>query len=103
MIEAKSSMNQHRDGEAQSQIYPNKTDQMKVRLKMRRTRFQTWAKRNPDDTTPMRITFNTYDDKVMHLESGKEISYSLMWRVQSAWIESVNLINDEWHIVIYED
>ena len=68
----------------------------------RRTRFVTWAKRDPEDTKAMKITFKSTDG-VIKLNSGQPISYSMMERIREAWIESVELVDNEWIIIIYEE
>ena len=68
----------------------------------RRTRFITWAKRDPDDERPMKITFKG-SDGTQKFKSYDVVSYSMMERIRYAWIESIDLVNDVWNVVIYED
>ena len=68
----------------------------------RRTRFVTWCKRDPDDERRIKLTFKG-SDGIMEFTSGDVVSRSMMERIRNAWVESIELINNVWNVVIYED
>ena len=65
---------------------------------MRRMRLKTWAKKDPEDTRKINYKFGTYK-----FTSEDDISISLFRRACEAWVKSVELVNGEWYIEIYED
>lgn len=77
----------------------------------RRTRVRTWAKRDPNDERKIHWTFTTWNGKTIKATSEQE--YAEINRTENillnpnrlgeAWIKSINLVNNEWHIVCYED
>lgn len=77
----------------------------------RRMRFGTWCRKDPDDETPINYTFKTKDafgdDVTMYFTSEDECSYSMIRRLYNAWIESIELVSNEfqhaWNVVLYED
>ena len=76
----------------------------------RRTRFITWCKKDPDDERKINYTFKHANGFVSHFTSDDELPLNLFLKVQNAWIESVELINNdlensagEWCIILYED
>lgn len=81
----------------------------------RRTRFVTWAKKDPDDERKIHYTFRMKEsDGTAHTENftsddwfGPENAYSMLERVRNAWIEFIELVDTpsgpEWFVVLYED
>lgn len=77
----------------------------------RRTRFGTWAKKDPDDTTKIAYTFKIKEwdgsVKVLYFTSEDKCSYTMLGRIRQAWIEKIERIKNEfedcWNVVIYED
>jgi len=68
----------------------------------RRTRFVTWAKRDPDDERMIYYTFKSADG-VQNFTSNDCVSFSMMERIRQAWVEKIKLIDNAWHVVIYEE
>ena len=68
----------------------------------RRTRFVTWARRDPYDDTPLVVTFKA-TDKVYHFTSEDVIGFAMMDRVRNAWIEDITKVDGVWKVTIYED
>lgn len=75
--------------------------------KTRRTRFITWARRDMNDTTPIKYTFKESTGKELKMTSENTVSYHLMERIRYAWIDSIEKKQDEsgeyWDVRIYED
>ena len=69
---------------------------------MRRTRFITWAKKDPEDTTPIRYTFKGWD-KTHHFTSEDTVSPAMMERIRWAWIEKIEKIDGRWDVILQED
>ena len=70
---------------------------------MRRQRFVTWAKKDPDDETPIDYTFRG-NDGVHYFNSDCDYcTPSMMERIRNAWVESIKLVNGRWKVVIYEE
>ena len=72
----------------------------------RRMRFITWAKKDPDDETPIRYEFKG-KDRVWRFTSDDEVSYSMLERIRNAWVESIEKVSTDqgevWKAVLYED
>ena len=68
----------------------------------RRTRFVTWCRRDPDDERPIKYTFKSTDG-IQKFTSDDVVSFSTMERIRNAWIESIELIDNTWNVVIYEE
>ncbi len=70
----------------------------------RRTRFITWCRRDMNDERKINYTFRNFEDgEDAHFTSEETCSFSTMERIRYAWIESIELIDDEWHVVLYEE
>lgn len=76
----------------------------------RRTRFITWCKRDPDDERKINYTFKYSNGRIINFTSEDDVSLHTFLKIQNAWIESVELINNdsensagEWYVVLYED
>ena len=78
---------------------------------MRRMRFVTWCKKDPEDETPIHYTFYKKEadgkTEVIHMTSEDTVSFSMLERVRQAWVKSITTGEDEsgkwWNVVIYED
>lgn len=70
---------------------------------MRRTRFITWCKRDVEDERKINYEFKSSDGNIYHFTSEDEVTYQTIRMIANAWIESIELINDEWYAVLYED
>ena len=75
----------------------------------RRMRFKTWCAKDPDDERKINYTFKG-NDKTYYFTSEDELDLFAFLRVQRAWVESVELIKNEfnnpegeWYAVLYED
>ena len=76
-------------------------------MSKRRTRFITWAKKDPDDETKISYVFE------MHLDDGSRelktftsedpLPFWMLERVRNAWIDSINRTSEGWYVVLYED
>lgn len=77
-------------------------------MSKRRTRFVTWCKRDPDDERKINYTFKHSNGCVSRFTSEDELSFHVFLKVQNAWIESIELVNQsedfagEWNIILYE-
>ena len=77
----------------------------------RRMRFGTWCRKDPDDETPIHYTFKMKEwDGEEHTEfftSDDICSWTMLNRLRQAWIDKIELIDNEfcksWHVIIYED
>lgn len=69
----------------------------------RRMRFLTWCKKDVNDERKINYTLKTYEGTVLKFTSDEEQPYSMLTRLQNAWIESIELVNNEWFAVLYED
>ena len=77
---------------------------------MRRTRFGTWCKRDPEDTTKIVYTFHMKEaDGREHTEyftSEDPQSWSMLSRLRNAWIQKIekvtNEFQDAWYAELYE-
>ena len=75
----------------------------------RRMRFKTWCAKDPDDERKINYTFKG-NDKTYYFTSEDELDIFAFFRVQRAWVESIELVKNEfnnpegeWYVVIYED
>ena len=82
-------------------------DNTYYREQKRRMRFGTWCRKDPDDTTLIAYTFTDSDGETSYFTSEDECSYSFLGRLRNAWIESIDLVENEfgkqWNAVLYED
>ena len=69
----------------------------------RRMRFVTWCRKDINDERKINYTFKTYDGKVLKFTSDEEQPYSMLGRLQDAWIERIDLVNNEWFASLYEE
>lgn len=77
----------------------------------RRMRFITWCKKDLEDERKINYTFRNFEDgKDAHWTSEDTCNFSTMERIRNAWIESIELIKNEfnnpegeWYAVLYED
>lgn len=70
---------------------------------MRRIRFQTWCKRDPDDERKINYCLTDADGKEIAFTSEDLVPLSMLFRVKDAWVRSVVLIGEEWYADIYEE
>lgn len=68
----------------------------------RRKRFGTWCGKNINDMRTIHYTFKC-DGEVKKFTSDDDVSFSMLMRIADAWIESIELVDNEWFVVIYED
>ncbi len=77
----------------------------------RRMRFGTWCRKDPEDTTKIVYTFKTKEwdgtEKTLYFTSEDECSFSMLSRLNNAWIEKIERVKNEfencWNVVLYED
>ena len=69
----------------------------------RRMRFVTWCKKDVNDERKINYTLKTYDDKVLNFTSEEEQPRSMLIRLQNAWIDKIELVNNEWFATLYEE
>lgn len=72
----------------------------------RRTRFGTWCKRDINDTRKINYTFRMKEGAetvTRTFTSEEDVERPMLYRLRYAWIESIELINNEWYAVLYED
>lgn len=77
----------------------------------RRIRFITWAKKDPDDETPIVYTFKTKEwdgsSKTLYFTSEDFVSPAMMSRIRAAWVEKIDRVKNEfencWNVVLYEE
>lgn len=78
----------------------------------RRMRFVTWARKDPEDETPIRYTFRMTDpayktECVRYFTSEDSVPFSMLERVRAAWVEKIEKREDDlgvyWEVFIYED
>jgi hypothetical protein len=69
-------------------------------------RFGTWCKKDVEDERKINYTFRMKEwDGTEHIErftSDDKATYSMMLRLQDAWIDTIKLIDNEWCAVLYE-
>ena len=76
----------------------------------RRMRFKTWCAKDPDDERKINYTFKDgRTHKTYYFTSENELDIFLFLRIQKAWIESIELVKNEfnnpegeWYVVLYE-
>lgn len=66
-------------------------------------RFLTWCKRDIADERKINYTFRTYENEVLKFTSEEEQPGSLLVRLQNAWVEKIELINNEWFVTLCEE
>lgn len=69
----------------------------------RRMRFVTWCKKDVNDERKINYTFKTYENEVLKFTSEEEQPGSMLVRLQNAWIDTIELVNNEWFVSLYED
>ena len=69
----------------------------------RRMRFQTWAKKDPEDTRRIFYLLTDKDGKIEVFTSEDTVSYSMLERVRNAWVRSIKLVGETWYADLYED
>ena len=69
----------------------------------RRTRFVTWCKRDPDDERKINYEFTDYNGHQYVFTSEDEVDLGLFRRISQAWIKNIELVDNEWYAVLYED
>lgn len=68
----------------------------------RRMRFVTWCKKDEDDDRKINYYFKTWNGSIMMFTSEDLMPVSMLGRLQRAWIEKIDLIDNEWHAHLYE-
>lgn len=66
-------------------------------------RFVTWCKKDLNDERKINYTLKTYDGKTLKFTSDDDQPYSMLVRLQDAWIEKIDLIDNEWYATLYEE
>lgn len=69
----------------------------------RRMRFITWCKKDIHDERKINYTLKTYDNKIEKFTSEDSVTYSMMVRLQNAWVDTIELVNNEWNVLLYEE
>lgn len=69
----------------------------------RRMRFATWCKKDVNDERKINYTLKTYDNKILNFTSDEGQPQSMLIRLQNAWIDKIELINNEWFATLYEE
>lgn len=69
----------------------------------RRMRFVTWCKKDVNDERKINYTVKTYDGKVLTFTSEEEQPRSMLVRLREAWVDKIELVNNEWNVSLYED
>lgn len=69
----------------------------------RRMSFLTWCKKDVEDERKINYTLKTYENQVLKFTSEDEQPYSMLVRLRNAWIDKIELINNEWFASLYED
>lgn len=70
---------------------------------MKRMTFLTWAKKDPNDETPLKITLRSFDGLTMCFDSDTPISHSTMEKLRKSWVSNVKKENGVWILDLYED
>lgn len=70
---------------------------------MRRTRFETWCKKDVKDERKIDYTFTTCEGEVQKFTSDEEFDNSFIQRIGQAWIKSLKLVDDVWHVELVEE
>ena len=69
----------------------------------RRTRFVTWCKRDPDDERKINYEFTDCNRHQYVFTSEDEVDLGLFRKISQAWIKNIELVDNEWYAVLYED
>lgn len=69
----------------------------------RRTRFVTWCKRDPDDERKINYEFTDCNGHQYVFTSEDEVDLGLFRKISQAWIKNIELVDNEWYAVLYED
>ena len=69
----------------------------------KRMTFLTWAKKDPNDETPLKIVLKPSKGRAMKFSSEKAITFAEMERLRRAYVRKVEKVNDVWEIELYED
>ena len=69
----------------------------------RRMRFITWCKKDINDKRKINYTLKTYDEKIEKFTSEDLMPHSMMVRLQTAWIDTIELVDNEWNVLLYEE
>ena len=67
-----------------------------------RMRFITWATKDVEDTRKIIYTFKE-DGSIQHFTSEDYVSPEIMNKIRYAWIESIELIDNVWNVILYAD
>lgn len=66
-------------------------------------KFKEWCMLDADDERKINYTLKGFCNEEKHVEhftSEDDVDSMLMFRIQNSLIESVNLSNNEWHVVL---
>lgn len=74
-------------------------------------RLKDWWRENIDDERKINYIFiNSKTNKIYYFTNEDSLSHGITERLRHAWIESIELINDEfnnpegeWYVTLYED
>lgn len=69
----------------------------------RRMRFQTWAKKDPEDTRKIFYCLTGKDGNIEVFTSEDYVPFSMLERVRNAWVRSIKSNGETWYVDIYED
>lgn len=69
----------------------------------RRMRFGTWCKKDVNDERKINYTLKAYDGNTLKFTSDEPQPHSMLTRLRYAWIETIELIDNEWHATLYEE
>jgi len=69
----------------------------------RRMRFQTWAKKDPEDTRKIFYVLTDKDGNMEAFTSEDTVSWSTLERIRNAWVRSIKLGDNTWYADLYED
>ena len=72
-------------------------------MEKRRMRYVTRCKKDVNDKRKINYTLKTYDYKVLNFTSEEEQPRSMLIRLQNAWIDKIELVNNEWYVTLYEE
>lgn len=75
----------------------------KMGMTKRRMRFVSWCKKDINDERKINYTLKTYDGKVLNFTSDEKQSCIMIFRLKYAWIEKIELVNNEWFVTLYEE
>lgn len=66
-------------------------------------RFGTWCRKDIEDERKINYRFTDYEGNVQEFTSEDKMPYSMLGRLQQAWIATVILKDNEWYADLYED